>query len=116
MKTVMWPPISPLPRVMGRLTWARRLILQRLTSRQLCQGGCHLIQKRGVAFCRGSLPPLLDDRARELTGGRQRYTSDKSKEAVQRGEEREGEERRGECGWGEIAGSVGRRGRFDAEE
>lgn len=77
--------------VTGRPTWAGHLILLCLTSRQLHRGGCHLIQKRGVALSSRLLPPSPSCSA---TGPesfqRQRNASDKSQEAVQRGQEREG--------------------------
>lgn len=102
------PHVSPLPCVIGGPTSARHLIRLRLTSRQPHQGGCHLIQKRGVALSGRLLPPLLGGRARELTRGKGRQVINLKR---QRREERGGRgKQKGERNEGDGRGeSEGRR-------
>ncbi|CAB1449194.1 unnamed protein product [Pleuronectes platessa] len=80
MKTVMWPHVSPLPRGKGRPTLSAR--------------------SDSIASDLTSDPP----RARELLPEEESYVRDKSKEALQRGENRQGrrkKKREGEGRFGE---------------
>ena len=114
-RTVMWPHVSPLPCVIGGPTSARHLIRLPLTSRQPHQGGCHLIQKRSVALSGRLLPPLLGERARELTRGKGRQVinlkrqrrEERGGRGKQKGERNEGDGRVRVRGEGICRGMTG---------